>query len=132
MALESSINTELIPAYGGSLVDLALDKEERSQLLETAKGLRSLQLTQRSLCDVELLAGGVFSPLSRFMGKSSYNRVLEEMRLQDGTLFPIPITLAVPDLQGIGLDQEIVLRSPHNVPVAWMRVEDIYERDPEA
>ncbi len=134
MALESPMGNEngLISAYGGSLIDLAAGKEERSQLLETVKGLRSLQLTQRSLCDVELLASGVFSPLDRFMSKSSYGRVLEEMRLEGGMLFPIPITLAVPDLQGIGLDQEIVLRSPHNVPIAWMRVEDIYERDPEA
>ena len=46
-----------------------------------------------ALCDLELLATGAFSPLDRFMGKADYERVLTEMRLKNGMLFPIPVTL---------------------------------------
>src|SRR2546429_2251635 len=51
----------------------------------------SLQLAPRSVCDLELLATGAFSPLDRFMGRADYARVLDEMRLSCGQVFPIPI-----------------------------------------
>lgn len=124
----------LIPAYGGKLVDLLADDEERPGLMEKANKLRSLQLSPRSLCDLELLGTGAFSPLDRFMGKADYTRVLEEMRLADGTLFPIPVTLPFDDLQGIRIGEEITLRSPKNDVVALMRVEEAFrwDRDLEA
>ncbi len=122
----------LISPYGGGrLVDLVLRGEEREAALASARSAPSVQLSPRSLADIELLAVGAFSPLARFMGRADYDRVLEEMRLADGTLFPIPITLPVAELKGIALDREILLRSPHNELIARMVVEEIYERDPE-
>lgn len=123
-------SAQLIAPYGGELVQLLVqDEEERQALLEQAKRLPSVQLSPRTLCDLEMLATGAFSPLDRFMGRRDYMSVLEEMRLANGLLFPIPITLAVERLDAIALDQELALRSPKNELLAIMRVEEIYERD---
>jgi sulfate adenylyltransferase len=105
--------SRLISPYGGKLINQIVDDDERQVLLERAGRLPSIQLSSRSLCDLELLATGAFSPLSGFMGKADYERVLEEMRLSKGTLFPIPITLPV-NGQGIVIGKEIALRSPKN------------------
>ena len=88
---EASIN--LIPPYGGELVDLMVENEKRNELIRKANTLESIQLSERSLCDLELLAIGAFSPLDRFMREDDYYGVLKKMRLSDGTVFPIPITL---------------------------------------
>jgi sulfate adenylyltransferase len=88
-----------------------------------------LQLTPRNLCDLELIATGGFSPLARFMGHADYTRVLEEMRLADGTLFPMPVTLTFKAGEGIRLDEEVALVDQFNNPLAVMRAEDIYEWD---
>src|SRR5262245_57681377 len=105
---------DLIVPCGGKLVNLVAEGEERARLVDYANTLPSVQLTARSLCDIELLATGAFSPLDRLMGKADYERVLEEMRLSDGTLFPIPITLPVTNLSSVELGKEIALRSPKN------------------
>jgi sulfate adenylyltransferase len=119
--------SKLIAPYGGELVNLLVQGEEREELTQRTTDLKSLQLSARSLCDLELLSTGAFSPLNRFMGKADYTRVLEEMRLQDGTLFPIPITLPVLDVSNIRLGQQIALRSPKNDLLATMTVEEISE-----
>ena len=121
----------LIEPYGGALVELLVPKEEREHVRNRAASLPRLQLTSRSVCDLELLATGGFSPLDRFMGEADYNRVLEEMRLADGLLFPIPITLSVNPPSGLKLDGEIALADSYNNLLAIMRVEEIYEWDRE-
>jgi sulfate adenylyltransferase len=120
---------DLIAPYRGKLVNLVVEGEERAQLVEYATTLPSIQLTARSLCDIELLATGAFSPLDGFMGNADYERVLEEMRLADGTLFSIPITLPVADLGAVKLGKEIALRSPKNELIAIMAVEEIFDWD---
>ena len=117
----------LISPYRGKLVNLLAEGEERRELLEYANKLTSLQLTPRSLCDLELLAVGAFSPLDRFMGKADYTRVIEEMRLADGTLFPIPVTLPVADTSSVQVGKDIALRSPRNDLLAVMTVEEVFE-----
>jgi sulfate adenylyltransferase len=119
----------LVTPYGGKLVNLLVEGEEREELIHRASELKSQQLSGRSLCDLELLATGAFSPLDRFMSKADYTHVLEEMRLQSGTLFPIPITLPVPDLTSARLGEQIALRSPKNDLLAVMTVEEIFEWD---
>jgi sulfate adenylyltransferase len=118
---------ELITPYGGKLVNLVVTDKEQGDLAEHAAHLASVQLSPRSLCDLELLSTGAFSPLDRFMGRADYTRVLEEMRLQDGKLFPIPITLPVADIATIRIGQDIALRSPKNDLLATMTVEEIFE-----
>jgi sulfate adenylyltransferase len=118
---------ELISPYCGELVNLLVEAEERRELMEHANKLSSLQLSPRSMCDLELLSIGAFSPLDRFMGKADYMAVLEEMRLANGTLFPIPITLPVQDGQCIQKGNDIALRSPKNELLAIMTIEEVFE-----
>ena len=120
----------LISPYGNELVNLVVDAGGRRELVEYANKLPSLQLSLRSLCDLELLSIGAFSPLDRFMGKADYTTVLKEMRLVDGTLFPIPITLPVVDTQAIQVGRDIALRSPNNDFLATMTVEEVFEWSP--
>jgi len=122
----------LIPPYGGRLVDLGASASERDGLTARLSHLPSLQLSPRSLCDLELLATGGFSPLDRFMGPADHQRVLHDLRLADGTLFPMPITLPVPDDATLPRGQEVVLRSPQNDPLALMSVDEVYEWNREA
>ena len=121
--------SELIPSYGGKLVDCLTPVEELPDLKAKASELPTLRISERSVCDLELLATGAFSPLKTFMGKEDYQRVLAEMRLKDGHLFPIPITLPVDPAPHIGLDRQIVLCSAKNELLAVMTIEEIYEWD---
>ncbi len=122
---------ELIGPFGGRLVDLCVATEECEALAARASKLPRIQLTSRSLCDLELLATGAFSPVDRFLGESDYRRVLQDMRIADGKLFPIPITLPVDPQTPIKLDHEIALADQRNNLLAVMRVEEIYEWDPD-
>ena len=88
---------ELNTPYGGELVDLLAKGKEHEALLAEANTLPSLQISDRSVHDLELLATGAFSPLRTFMGQADYEGVLKDMRLANGTLWPIPITLPVAD-----------------------------------
>jgi sulfate adenylyltransferase len=121
--------TKLIAPYHGALVNLLVERGEAEELAERASKLPSLQLSNRSLCDLELLATGAFAPLARFMGKADYTSVVEEMRLDDGELFPIPITLPAVETAAISLDRELALRSQQNDLLAIMTVEEIFEWD---
>jgi len=118
---------QLIPPFGGRLVTLVASLEERDALTAQATRLPSLQLSPRSLCDLELLASGAFSPLDQFMGKADYDRVLHEMRLANGTLFPIPITLPVPDHMEIHPARALALRTPQNDLLGVMTVAEMFE-----
>jgi sulfate adenylyltransferase len=119
------LNT-LIPPYGGALVNLLAAPDETPDLLAYAAGLPSIQLSERALCDLELLATGAFSPLDRFMNAADYARVLAEMRLADGTLFPIPVTLPAPADAPVRLDADLALRDAKNDLIAILTVEDSY------
>jgi sulfate adenylyltransferase len=120
---------ELIPPYHDKLINLVVDREQHDELAERANNLTSLRLSPRLLCDLELLSTGAFSPLDRFMGKADYTRVLEDMRLANGALFPIPVNLPVRDASIIRLGDEIALRSPNNDLLAIMTVEEVFEWD---
>ena len=117
----------LITPYGGSLVDLTTSDEQLDSLVAYAKELAAIQLSDRALCDLEMLATGAFSPLDRFMGSEDYSRVVSEMRLNNGQLFPIPVTLPVSDEVKLTLDSEVSLVNSRNEIVALMMVEEIYE-----
>lgn len=128
---ETEISGGLITPYGGKLINLLVQGDEHEELTHRASKLSSLQLSARSLCDLELLSTGAFSPLDRFMGKADYARVVEEMRIQNGTLFPIPITLPVLDIASLRVGEEIALRSPKNDLLAVMTVNEIFDWSPQ-
>ncbi len=121
----------LIKPYGGTLVNLLVREEEREELRVKAASLPRVQLSARNVCDLELLATGGFSPLSTFMSRADYDRVLEEMRLTSGVLFPLPITLTVNKDAGIKFGGELALADQHNNVLAVMHVEEIFEWDHE-
>jgi sulfate adenylyltransferase len=121
--------TDLVSPYGGRLANLLVAEEERPELLSHASRLPSFTLTDRNLNDLELLATGAFSPLSTFLGRDDYERVLEEMRLADGTLWPIPVTLAVPEEIPLSLDGGIALRDTRHEILAVLTVREIYGWD---
>lgn len=128
-AKQSESAVKLISPYGGKLINLLADPEELADARRSANELPSIVISERAVCDLELLATGAFSPLDRFMGKRDYDRVVAEMRLADNTLFPIPIGLPVTPDSSITLDREIALRDSRGDLLATMIVEEIYEWD---
>ena len=117
----------LVEPYGGGLVDLVVPAEEREYLARRAAELPAVQISERSMCDLELLVTGGFSPLDQFMSSADYASVLQDMRLADGTLFPIPITLPLAEPGSVEAGQEVALRSPKNELMAIMRVDEVFE-----
>ncbi len=125
----SKQSNNLISPYGGKLVNLVVSGEEREELLAKSSRLPSVQISSRSLCDLELLATGAFSPIDRFMRKNDYERVLTEMRLHDGTLFPIPVTLPVDESALPSWGEQITLSDSRNNTLAVMQIEEVYHWD---
>ena len=130
----SEQTSELIEPYGGQLVNLIAPPEKREGLLNLASTLPRIQLSERAVCDLELLATGGFSPLETFLSCADYERVIEEMRLSNGTLFPVPLTLTVTKGAPFKLDAEVALVDSYNNLLAILRVEEAYDwnRDREA
>jgi sulfate adenylyltransferase len=121
---------KLISPYGGKkLVNLVVTGQECEELVAHAAKLPSIKISMRNLCDLELLATGGFSPLDRFMGKADYERVLHEMRLSDGTLFPLPITLTADPKELPMVGEDIVLRNANNDVIAVMTLDEVYHWD---
>lgn len=109
------------------MVDLTTSAEQLDELKSYANRLPSLQISERSVCDLQLLASGAFSPLDRFVGEEDHARILDEMRLQGGHLFPIPVTLPVEPVPELRLDRDITLRNARKELLAILTVETIYK-----
>ncbi len=121
----------LIPPYGGQLVNLVVEGDERQEWLARASSLPSIKISMRNLCDLELLATGGFSPLTTFMDKADYLRVLHEMRLTNGLLWPLPITLTAEPKELPTVGSELVLRNATNDIMAVVTLEEVYHWNPE-
>lgn len=119
----------LITPYQGEIIDLMAAPGEVAELASFASSLPSVQLSQREACDLEMMATGAFSPLRSFMSEPDYRNVLANMRLADGTLFPLPVTFGVADVGNLKPGTDIALRSPQNDLLAIMTVRDILEWD---
>lgn len=91
----------------------------------------SLTLNQRQLCDLELLLNEGFSPLEGFMDRNTYESVVNDMRLPDGMIWPMPIVLDVPEksFKKIAGAKKIALRDPEGVILAYMEVSDTWKPD---
>jgi len=122
---------KLITPYGGTLVNLIVEGREREELLARAAKLPSIKITTRNLCDLELIATGGFSPLTTFMGKADYDRVLREMRLADGTLFPLPITLTADPKELPTVGEDLALRNANFDLIAVITLDEVYHWDAE-
>src|SRR5437868_3267357 len=117
--------------YGGKLVDIMATPRRAALLRQQSKTWPSLDLTQRQLCDLELLLNGGFSPLTPFMSQQDYESVLRDMRLSDGTLWPMPINLDVSEELAQSLQQgdQLALRDPEGVMLAALTITEIYKPD---
>lgn len=119
----------LIEPYGGQLVDLLVAEAELAEQKAYANTLPSIQMSERAVCDFELLATGAFSPLDRFMGEADYRSVLATMRLAGGHLFPVPVTLPVDADAGVAVGGDIALRNNKNELLGIMSVEEMFRWD---
>jgi len=122
-------SARLIAPCGGRLRQLVVDSEAHAELQAHANTLPSLQLSDRAVCDLEMLAVGAFSPLDRFMGRDDYQSVLDGMRLAGGHLFPVPVTLPVSPSADIREGRDVALRDARNDLLAVMTIEELYPWD---
>ena len=123
----------LIPAHGGTLVDLRATEERAAELRAASVDWPSWDLTPRQQCDLELLVNGGFSPLTGFLTRGDYESVCSSMRLLDGTLWPVPVTLDLPEALARGLEpgRSLALRDAEGVMLAALHVTEVWEPDRE-
>ena len=122
----------MIDPHGGVLVNRILTGEEKTERKRRAGDLPELVLSKFHLSELDNIACGLYSPLTGFMGKEAYERVLKEMRLPDGTVWSIPITLpADPEFAAtLKIGEEIALSGADGTVYGFIRVSDLYVRDP--
>lgn len=91
----------------------------------------SVMLDARLISDLRLLANGSFEPLTEFMGEKDYHSVLENMRLSNGQLFPLPIVLPVEETAALEslLEGKLLLKDETNTPLAFCHVTEVYDPD---
>jgi len=120
--------------HGGELKDLYLAADAAEAEKVAAGDFASWDLTERQLCDIELLLNGAFSPLEGFLNKDDYDSVVKTMRLKSGVLWPIPITLDVTEefSADIKSGDKIALRDLEGVILATLEVDDIWTPDLDA
>ena len=130
-----NVSTEFttIEPHGGELVDRLAPEEQRDELLRRAEGLTRVVLGPRALSDLEMISAGVFSPLTGFMVSEDYESVVETMRLKNGLVWSLPITLPVGEDEAgdIRVGEEIALADGTGRILATMIVEDRYTYDKE-
>jgi len=95
-----------ISPHGGTLVNRLVTGEERERLLEEAKKLKSVRINAWTISDLDLIGVGAFSPLTGFLNEDDYHSVVKHMRLADGTVWSIPITLSVSEQEAVELSIE--------------------------
>ena len=131
----TAATSHLISPHGGELVQLVAQPERIAELKSHSKEWPSWDLTGRQLCDLELLLTGGFSPLRGFMTRADYEGVCHNMRLANGTLWPMPITLDVTEEFAKKLTpgtSKVALRDPEGVMLAVLNVEDVWQADRKA
>ena len=106
--------------------ELYVSAESAQKMKLEAAGLTSHDLSPRQICDLELLMNGGFNPLKGFLSEADYDNVVENMRLADGSLWPMPITLDVTEkfAETVEVGQDIALRDQEGVILATMTVTD--------
>ena len=116
------------------LKPLLVDETEAEALKGQSLEMPSVTLSQRQLCDIELMMNGGFTPLDGFMDRESYEHVLESMRLPGGELWPIPVTLDVGRdvARGIEPGARIALRDQEGLILAVLEVSVAWKPDKQA
>lgn len=121
----------IIKPYGGNLNNLVVSTERAEVLKSESENYLSVTLTERQLCDLELLMNGAFSPLKGFMVQEEYDSVVSDMRLPGGLLWSIPVVLDVNQniARQVEIGKSIGLLDPEGFMLAVLHVKDIYKAD---
>jgi sulfate adenylyltransferase len=124
---------ETIPPHGGTLIDLVSPAKEAEREAGEAEHLPKIAIGRRELSDLEMMAVGALSPLTGFMGEKDYRSVLEDMHLENGLPWTIPVTLSADEREAkrIGGASRVALTSDGRA-IALVDVEQVYRRDREA
>ncbi|CAA6820846.1 MAG: Sulfate adenylyltransferase (Fragment), partial [uncultured Thiotrichaceae bacterium] len=122
-----------IQPYGGSLCNLTLPKDEAEELKQLAAHYPALTLSQRQNCDLGLLINGAYSPLQGFMDQETYESVIQNMRLPNGLLWPMPVTFDVSrnfiEKHDIKEGSSIALQDGEGFMLAVLDIESIWSPD---
>lgn len=123
--------SNLIAPHGGQLVNRLASAEQAAKLTQQAGNLPAITLSGKQFCDLEMIAIGAFSPLTGFVGQQDFDRICKEMRLADGTIWPIPITLAVDEAKKAELENadQAALYHHDGTLVAIINIEELYPHD---
>src|SRR5436190_23341091 len=124
--------SNLVTPHGGALVDRLVPVAEAAAFAAHAATLAALPLDGREQADLELIATGAASPLTGFLGKADYDSVLESFRLADGTVWPLPFTLAVADGISVAVGHEHALVDANGRIWGTIAVTETFTRDPGA
>ncbi len=121
----------LITPHGGRLINRIVDSSRAEALAAEAAAMRSITLSTKQACDLEMMATGAFSPLTGFVGKADFDSICSNLRLADGTVWPIPITLAVDGevKAALRLGQQATLKHEDGTLLAVIDIQEIYPHD---
>ncbi|QQZ62060.1 sulfate adenylyltransferase [Paenibacillus sonchi] len=123
--------TSILP-HGGTLIRRVAEGAQREELLQQASGYKSIPVNTWTLSDLDLIGVGAFSPLTGFLNEEDYHSVVKSMRLADGTVWSIPVTLSVEDEVASGLavgDRVSLIGAEDGVIYGLLDIESIYEAD---
>ncbi|WP_112181981.1 sulfate adenylyltransferase [Paraliobacillus zengyii] len=120
-----------IEAHGGTLINRQLTGTKREKAVTNAETLKDLTINAWAISDLELIGIGGFSPLTGFLGQKDYERVVKETRLADGSVWSIPITLAVTKAQAetYSIGEEIALKGEDGIIYGILQLEEKYSYD---
>ena len=133
--MNTNTHSHLVAPHGGKLINLILNREQAADTKAESRDFPSWDLTPRQICDLEMLLNGGFSPLTGFMNKADYESVCQDMRLSNGILWPMPITLDVSEAFAKNLkpgSTKVALRDAEGVMIAILHVEDVWQPDRQA
>lgn len=121
---------QLIAPYGGRLVNL-IDPAQAESLKQEAFGAPSIELDWRQQCELEMLMSGAYSPLTGFMTRAQCARIETSRQLENGSFWPVPVTLTCPPRRaaGIAAGARVALRDGEGFMLAMLSVEDVWEDD---
>lgn len=121
----------LVPPHGGTLINRIVSETQAATLREEAANLPRIELSSKQACDLEMIAIGAFSPLTGYVGKADFDSICNEMRLANGTVFPIPVTLAVDETVKGTLSEggRAALHHADGTLLAVMDVAELYDHN---
>lgn len=123
----------MIEPHGGKLINRIVSEEERKVLKDKIFILKNIKLNRRQISDLEMIATGAYSPLVGFMGKEDYESVLHNMRLANGLVWPIPVTLAIDKNESKRFEkgEDISLLDESGTVLGVLHLDEIYSYDKE-